>query len=172
MVTGSQTFAGVAVKVFKKQHLIFPVIAGEEGIGSAVVLFVHRPGAVLADRKDVDKAIADLLGGLVEIDRALDAAFLRHGRFDYVIPIGLPDEEARQAIWDRYIPAAAVDIDVRVLDYSEHAMSAGGDAQAAAFVECAIGGRVLWGVGIDSSIVTASLKAIISAVNRHERDRS
>jgi 2-isopropylmalate synthase len=61
-------------------------------------------------------------------------------------------------------------IDVRVLDYSEHAMSAGGDAKAAAFVECAIGGRVLWGVGIDSSIVTASLKAIISAVNRAQRD--
>ena len=65
---------------------------------------------------------------------------------------------------------AAHDIDVRVLDYSEHAMSAGGDAKAAAFVECAIGGRVLWGVGVDSSIVTASLKAIISAINRHQRD--
>ena len=38
--------------------------------------------------------------------RALDDAFLRHGRFDYVIPIGLPDEAARQAIWSRYIPDA------------------------------------------------------------------
>ena len=66
---------------------------------------------------------------------------------------------------------AAHHIDVRVLDYSEHAMSAGGDAKAAAFVECAIGGRVLWGVGVDSSIVTASLKAIISAVNRAQRDQ-
>ncbi|WP_295010957.1 ATP-binding protein [uncultured Microbacterium sp.] len=37
--------------------------------------------------------------------RALDAAFLRHGRFDYVIPIGLPDADARRAIWNRYIPA-------------------------------------------------------------------
>lgn len=37
--------------------------------------------------------------------RALDQAFLRHGRFDYVIPIGLPDREAREAIWRRYIPA-------------------------------------------------------------------
>jgi SpoVK/Ycf46/Vps4 family AAA+-type ATPase len=36
--------------------------------------------------------------------RALDSAFLRHGRFDYVIPIGLPDDEARGAIWQRYIP--------------------------------------------------------------------
>jgi SpoVK/Ycf46/Vps4 family AAA+-type ATPase len=40
--------------------------------------------------------------------RALDDAFLRHGRFDYVIPIGLPDAEARRSIWSRYIPAAAL----------------------------------------------------------------
>ena len=56
--------------------------------------------------------------------------------------------------------------DVRVLDYAEHALSAGGDALAAAYVECAVDGRVLWGVGIDANIVTASLKAVISAVNR------
>ncbi len=45
--------------------------------------------------------------------RALDPAFLRHGRFDYVVPIGLPDEEARAAIWGANIPAqarAAVDV--------------------------------------------------------------
>lgn len=47
--------------------------------------------------------------------RALDSAFLRHGRFDYVIPIGLPDDEARTAIWGRYIPAAAGDIDISTL---------------------------------------------------------
>ena len=41
--------------------------------------------------------------------RALDAAFLRHGRFDYVIPIGLPDHEARRAIWSRYVPASVID---------------------------------------------------------------
>ncbi|AEE46459.1 2-isopropylmalate synthase [Cellulomonas fimi] len=60
-------------------------------------------------------------------------------------------------------------VDVAVLDYAEHALSAGGDASAAAYVECAIGDRILWGVGIDPSITTASLKAIVSAVNRHER---
>jgi len=60
-------------------------------------------------------------------------------------------------------------IDVRVLDYHEHAMSAGGDAVAAAYLECAVGGQILWGVGIDPSIVTASLKAVVSAVNRAER---
>jgi 2-isopropylmalate synthase len=65
---------------------------------------------------------------------------------------------------------AALDIDVRVLDYAEHAMSAGGDAIAASYCECAVDGRVLWGVGIDPSITTSSLKAIISAVNRSYRD--
>jgi 2-isopropylmalate synthase len=56
--------------------------------------------------------------------------------------------------------------DVRVLDYVEHALSAGGDARAAAYVECAIDGVVVWGVGIDSSITLASLKAVVSAANR------
>ncbi|TCK01067.1 2-isopropylmalate synthase [Nocardia alba] len=61
---------------------------------------------------------------------------------------------------------ATVGFDVRVLDYSEHAMSAGDDAQAAAYVEVAIGDRVVWGVGIATSITTASLRAVVSAVNR------
>jgi 2-isopropylmalate synthase len=61
---------------------------------------------------------------------------------------------------------ATVGHDVRVLDYAEHALSSGGDARAAAYVECAIGERIVWGVGIDANIVTASLKAVVSAVNR------
>ncbi|HEX5993589.1 MAG TPA: 2-isopropylmalate synthase [Jiangellales bacterium] len=55
---------------------------------------------------------------------------------------------------------------VVVLDYAEHALSAGADAKAAAYVECSIGGDVYWGVGIDPNIVTASLRAVVSAVNR------
>jgi len=66
---------------------------------------------------------------------------------------------------------AQVGVDVRVLDYHEHAMSSGGDAQAASYVECAVEGQMLWGVGIDSSIVTSSLKAVVSAVNRAERNK-
>jgi 2-isopropylmalate synthase len=57
-------------------------------------------------------------------------------------------------------------IGVRVLDYAEHALSAGSDAQAAAYVECEVGGRILWGVGIDTNTVTASLRAVLSAANR------
>lgn len=57
-------------------------------------------------------------------------------------------------------------VDVRVLDYSEHAMSAGENAHAASYVEAAVGDRVLWGVGVDSNTTRAGLKALISAVNR------
>jgi 2-isopropylmalate synthase len=57
-------------------------------------------------------------------------------------------------------------IDVRVLDYTEHALSAGSDAQAAAYVECEVGSQTRWGVGVDTNTVTASLRAVLSAVNR------
>ncbi len=62
--------------------------------------------------------------------------------------------------------STTLEVDVRVLDYAEHALSAGGDAKAAAYVECAVGDQVLWGVGVDPNIVTASLRAVLSAVNR------
>jgi 2-isopropylmalate synthase len=74
---------------------------------------------------------------------------------------------------------AQVGIEVKVYDYQEHALSSGGDARAAAYIECGtgqsataeqltatLGGRTLWGVGVDANIVTASLKAVVSAVNR------
>ncbi len=54
----------------------------------------------------------------------------------------------------------------RVLDYAEHALSSGGDATAAAYVECDVDGETRWGVGVDANIVTASLRAVASAVNR------
>ena len=57
-------------------------------------------------------------------------------------------------------------VNVQVADYYEHAMSAGGDANAAAYLECTVDGGTYWGVGIDPSTTTASLKAVISAVNR------
>ena len=61
---------------------------------------------------------------------------------------------------------SGLDLDVRVLDYAEHATGAGEEAQAASYLEVAVGGRVLWGCGIHPSIVTSSLRAIVSAVNR------
>ncbi|MGW1678603.1 2-isopropylmalate synthase [Saccharopolyspora sp. NPDC002376] len=59
--------------------------------------------------------------------------------------------------------------DVRVLDYNEHALTAGDDARAAAYLECAVGDRIFWGVGVDTSTITAMLRAVVSAVNRANR---
>ncbi|SEG60451.1 2-isopropylmalate synthase [Thermomonospora echinospora] len=66
---------------------------------------------------------------------------------------------------------ATVGVHAKVLDYTQHALSEGTDARAAAYVECEVDGRVLWGVGVDSNTVTASLKGVLSAVNRAARTR-
>lgn len=79
----------------------------------------------------------------------INAHLLRSGS-GVSLPVGWPENSAP----------------VRVLDYYEHALASGGDAQAAAYLECEIFGQSLWGVGIDPSTTTASLKALISAINR------
>lgn len=63
----------------------------------------------------------------------------------------------------------SVGIDVRLLDYQEHTMSEGASAQAASYIECAIDDKILWGIGIDANTTRASLKAVVSAVNRATR---
>jgi 2-isopropylmalate synthase len=61
-------------------------------------------------------------------------------------------------------------IELDVVDYVEHAVSAGADAEAVAYVETTDpNGRTRWGVGIHASILTASLHAVVSAVNGRER---
>jgi 2-isopropylmalate synthase len=60
-------------------------------------------------------------------------------------------------------------IEMNLTDYVEHTLGASGDAQAAAYIEIEHAGKALWGVGIDGDIATASLKAVISAVNRAMR---
>ncbi|HEY1621357.1 MAG TPA: alpha-isopropylmalate synthase regulatory domain-containing protein, partial [Streptosporangiaceae bacterium] len=60
-------------------------------------------------------------------------------------------------------------VSVRVLDYAEHALTSGRDAEAAAYLEIQVGDRVLWGAGISESIVRASLRGVISALNRTAR---
>lgn len=62
-----------------------------------------------------------------------------------------------------------VGIDVRLLDYQEHTMSEGANAVAASYIECAIDDKVLWGIGIDANTTRASMKAVVSAVNRAAR---
>lgn len=62
-----------------------------------------------------------------------------------------------------------VGIDARLLDYQEHTMSEGASSQAASYIEVAVDGKVLWGIGIDANTTRASLKAVVSAVNRAAR---
>jgi 2-isopropylmalate synthase len=69
-----------------------------------------------------------------------------------------------------FVAALTADLgmDIDVVDYSEHAVGAGSDAVACAYVETqAAGGAVRWGIGMDESITTASLRAVVSALNRH-----
>ncbi|UQI43769.1 2-isopropylmalate synthase [Streptomyces sp. HU2014] len=64
---------------------------------------------------------------------------------------------------------AGLGVDARLLDYTEHTMSEGASAQAASYIECVIDGKVLWGIGIDPNTTRASIKAVVSAVNRAHR---
>src|SRR5699024_10148192 len=64
---------------------------------------------------------------------------------------------------------AGIGVDARLLDYQEHTMSEGARAQACSYIECAIDGKVLWGIGINANTTRASLDAVVSAVNRASR---
>ncbi len=113
--------------------------------GPRVGLLAHRADS-RADEKDVIKADVRLDGEIREIEG------IGNG------PISA------------FVDAlATIGLDTRVLDYTEHALSSGSDAKAAAYLECQVGDQVLWGVGIDVNTVTASLKAVLSAVNRSGR---
>ncbi|KEO87065.1 2-isopropylmalate synthase [Erythrobacter sp. JL475] len=59
----------------------------------------------------------------------------------------------------------AFDLDIHVLDYSEHALGKGRDARAAAYILCQSGDRIIWGCGIDEDVATASVRAVLSAAN-------
>ena len=59
----------------------------------------------------------------------------------------------------------AFDLDIKVLDYSEHALGSGRNARAAAYLMCQSGERLIWGCGIDEDVATASVRAVLSAAN-------
>ena len=115
------------------------------------------------------------------LDQAAPVALLGHewstvdGRVTVRARVGVDGVE-REVVGTGNGPIAAfvaalgeTGYDLRVLDYAEHALSAGGDARAAAYLEVAVGDRVLWGVGVDANIVTASLRAVVSALDRAAR---
>ena len=100
---------------------------------------------------------------VVEAKHALTAEVVADGRARQVEGVG---NGPISAFCDAL---ATIGVTARVLDYNEHALTEGTDAQAAAYVECEIGDQVFWGVGIDTNTVTASMRAVLSAVNRSRR---
>ena len=100
---------------------------------------------------------------VVDAKHALSAEVFADGRAQQVDGVG---NGPISAFCDAL---ATIGVSARVLDYNEHALTEGTDAQAAAYVECEIGGQVFWGVGIDTNTVTASMRAVLSAVNRSRR---
>jgi 2-isopropylmalate synthase len=92
-------------------------------------------------------------------------------RIDAVIRHGGSEQEVAgegNGPLDAFVRAIrdATGIDARVLDYEEHALGSGSDARAAAYVQVEVGEQTSWGVAVHHSIVTASLRAVVSAVNR------
>jgi 2-isopropylmalate synthase len=115
-------------------------------------LVEHQPSAAVG----VERYSTATVDGKVEID----AEVLHRGNRRPLVGVG-------NGPIDAFVQALKhLDIAVRVLDYNEHALTSGGDAQAAAYVECDVDGVTVWGVGIDPNIVSASIKAVTSAVNR------
>ncbi len=106
--------------------------------------------------------------GHMDEDVKLEVELSDSGKIQKLVGTGNGPIAAFIAILNDYSP----DMPIRVLDYYEHALSAGGDAKAAAYLECEVGGKTFWGVGIDPSTTTASLKAVVSAVNRGLRMES
>jgi 2-isopropylmalate synthase len=149
------------------------------------------PRGLQVDFAQKVQAIADARGGELVASELLD--LFRTSYLDHVEPFDLvghshsseggADRIAAQLVVDgeeRIVEGegngpidALVDalartagVELRVLDYHEHAMGRGEDATAAAYVEADVDGEVVWGVGIHSSIVTASLRAVLNAANR------
>ena len=108
-----------------------------------------------------DEAVVIRTQKLGEADRIVTLFSRQRGR---IRAVAKGVRRTKSKFGARLEPASYVDI--QVADYYEHAMSAGGDASAAAYLECTVNGGTYWGVGIDPSTTTASLKAVISAVNR------
>ncbi|MEV6492044.1 2-isopropylmalate synthase [Actinoplanes sp. NPDC051633] len=144
-------FSGVVQRVTDAE-------GGEVGPGAmwdifaAEYLVEHQSFA----RLDMKRYVTATIDGKVEIE----AEVADHGTVKKVTGVG-------NGPIDAYVQALQpLGVKVRVLDYAEHALSSGGDAQAAAYVECEVGDETVWGVGLDANIVTASIKALTSAVNR------
>jgi 2-isopropylmalate synthase, yeast type len=134
-------------QIFVDEYLPYTAAEGLKPWGHYRLVAIAMTSADEGEHSDVTATVREYLPGDQHVDHNISAR--GNG------PI------------DAFVTAlASLGIDVHVLDYAEHALSEGGDATAAAYVECKVGDQVLWGCGIDPSTTRASFKAIISAVNR------
>jgi 2-isopropylmalate synthase len=151
---------------------------------------LELPRGLQADFAQKVQAITDLRGGELTADELLEAFdehYLSHtgpyalesythssADLDQIVAQLVRDGEAQEVSGSGNGPIAALvdafeqnfEIAIQIRNYHEHAMAAAADATAAAYIEADIDGDLVWGVGLHPSIVTASLRAVVNAVNR------
>ena len=158
-------------RLFKDEYL--PV--EQSGMTAAGVVVGDTHDATLAPWGRLKLLKVAVSSGEDGSDTVLKARVLDRG-----VNVGVDEPHEREISGIGNGPIAAflnavsnLGIEASVMDYVEHTMSVGTDAMAASYVECQVGEdaetQIIWGVGIDSSITTSALKAIISAINRSQR---
>ena len=158
-------------RLFKDEYL--PV--EQSGMTAAGVVVGDTHDATLAPWGRLKLLKVAVSSGEDGSDTVLKARVLDRG-----VNVGVDEPHEREVSGIGTGPIAAflnavsnLGIEASVMDYVEHTMSVGTDAMAASYVECQVGEdaetQIIWGVGIDSSITTSALKAIISAINRSQR---
>ncbi|KAA8819128.1 2-isopropylmalate synthase [Bifidobacterium rousetti] len=158
-------------RLFKDEYL--PV--EQSGMTAAGVVVGDTHDATLAPWGRLKLLKVSVSSGEDGSDTVLKARVLDRG-----VNVGVDEPREREVSGVGNGPIAAflnaiakLGIEASVMDYVEHTMSVGTDAMAASYVECQVGSdadaEIIWGVGIDSSITTSALKAIISGINRVNR---
>jgi 2-isopropylmalate synthase len=157
---------------------------------------LELPRGLQIDFAQKVQAVTDLRGGELTADELL-ALFHEH-YLAHVSPYELVSYTHSSADEDRIIAEVSVDgaprtiegvgngpiaalvdafarsfgIEIRLRDYHEHAMSAAADATAAAYIEADVDEEPVWGVGLHPSIVSASLRAVVNAIDRAVAQRA
>jgi 2-isopropylmalate synthase len=107
--------------------------------------------------------VTDLSGEGRTFDTAVQVIYTDHGVEKTFEGIGNgPIDAVKRGLHE------TLDLDIKILDYEEHALQSGSNSQAAAYIHLldANTGRVTYGVGVSSNITRASVRAIFSAINR------
>ncbi|MGU3497679.1 2-isopropylmalate synthase [Mycobacterium sp. C31M] len=174
----SQSGKGGVAYIMKADHGLALPRRLQIEFSQAIQQITDGEGGEVSPKEIWDAFSEEYLRPIVPLERIrqkVDAAEVDGGT-DTITAVVKVDGEEREIVGAGNGPLAAfcdalaaIGFEVNVLDYSEHAMSAGEEAQAAAYVEASIDGKTVWGVGIATSITTASLRAVVSAVNRAAR---